>query len=65
MPLYLLYLLQLLNIGCFLPLKKAYKRQIKSLVRSYINHIIKFKFLPAFKAAFKQSIIKNNIYASI
>jgi hypothetical protein len=26
MPLYLLYLLQLLDVGCFAPLKKAYGR---------------------------------------
>jgi hypothetical protein len=64
MPPYLLYLLQPLDIGYFSSLKKAYGSQIGSLMRSYINHITKLKFLPAFKAAFKQSITKNNIYAS-
>jgi len=64
MPLYLLYLLQPLNIGCFAPLKKAYRRQIKNLACNYINYIIKLEFLPAFKAAFYNSFIKNNIYVS-
>jgi hypothetical protein len=63
MLLYLLYLLQPLDIGCFSLLKKAYRSQIGSLIRSYINHITKLEFLPAFKAAFKQSITKDNIYA--
>ena len=29
MPLHLLHLLQLLNIGCFVPLKRAYYKEIK------------------------------------
>jgi len=33
-------------------------------MRSHINYITKLEFLPAFKAAFKQSITKNNICAS-
>ncbi|KAF2785424.1 CENP-B protein, partial [Melanomma pulvis-pyrius CBS 109.77] len=39
MPPYLLHLLQPLNVGCFSPLKRAYRRQIKSLIRSHINHV--------------------------
>jgi hypothetical protein len=58
------HLLQPLNIGCFAPLKKAYRRQIENLARNYINHIIKLEFLPAFKAAFYNSFTKNNICAS-
>lgn len=34
------------------------------MARSYINHIIKIEFLPAFKAAFFKVFIKENIYAS-
>ena len=64
MPAYLLYLLQPLNIGCFSPLKRAYRQQINGLVRDYINYITKLKFLPVFKAAFNSAITKDNIYAS-
>ena len=59
MPPHLLYLLQPLDIGCFLLLKKAYRSQIRSLIHSHINYITKLKFLLAFKAAFKQSITKK------
>ena len=64
MPLYLLYLLQPLNIGYFSPLKRIYGSQIKSQIRSYINYITKLKFLPAFKAAFTQLFIESNIHGS-
>jgi len=64
MPPYSLYLLQPLNVGCFAPLKKAYRRQIKNLARNYINYIIKLEFLLAFKAAFYNLFTKNNICAS-
>jgi hypothetical protein len=50
---YLSYLLQLLHVGCFLLLKRAYSRKIKALIRYYINYITKLEFLPAFKAAFE------------
>ena len=62
--LYLLYLLQLLNIIYFLLLKHMYRDQISSLIQSYINYIIKLKFLLAFYIAYQQLIIRNNIYAS-
>ena len=52
MPAYLSHLLQPLNIGCFAPLKKAYGRQVKDLMRNYINYIIKLEFLPVFKVAY-------------
>jgi hypothetical protein len=61
MLLHLFYLLQLLNIGCFLLLKRAYSCKIKALIRYYINYIAKLKFLPAFKAAFKQLFTLANI----
>ncbi|KAF2788191.1 hypothetical protein K505DRAFT_329110, partial [Melanomma pulvis-pyrius CBS 109.77] len=47
---YLLHLLQPLNV--------------ESLICSYINHVTKLEFLPAFKAAFEQLITKSNICAS-
>ena len=64
MPSHLLYLLQSLDIGYFLPLKRACSDKISGLVCNYINHIIKTKFLPAFKAAFFKVFIKENICLS-
>jgi hypothetical protein len=62
MPPYLSYLLQLLNVGCFLPLKQAYSNKINSLAQYSTKKIKKEAFLLAFKAAFKKAIIKENIY---
>ena len=64
MPAYLLHLLQLLNIGCFSPLKRAYSNEISSLARYSSKQIKKEAFLLAFKVAFKRLIIKENICAS-
>jgi hypothetical protein len=58
---YLFYLLQLLNVGCFLLLKRAYSYKIMALICYYINYIIKLKFLPTFKVAFKQLFTLANI----
>jgi len=63
MPAHSSHLLQPLDVGCFAPLKKAYGRQIEELMRNYINHVTKLEFLPAFKAAFYNSITKSNICA--
>jgi hypothetical protein len=59
-----LHLLQLLDVGCFSPLKRAYRDQINSLVRSHINHVTKLEFLLAFCAAYQQSITEKNICLS-
>jgi len=64
MPAYLLHLLQLLNIGCFSPLKRAYSNEISSLAQYSSKQIKKEAFLLAFKVAFKRLIIKENICAS-
>jgi hypothetical protein len=61
MPPHLSYLLQPLNVGCFSPLKRAYSREIKSLIRNHINHITKLKFLPAVKAAYDRLFTPANI----
>jgi hypothetical protein len=61
MPPHSSYLLQPLNIGCFGPLKRAYSKEIESLIRCRINHITKEDFLPAFKAAFDNAITDKNI----
>jgi hypothetical protein len=60
-PPHLSHLLQPLDIGCFSPLKRAYSREVKSLIRHYINYITKLEFLPAFKAAFNRSFTLANI----
>jgi hypothetical protein len=60
-PPYSSHLLQPLNVGCFSPLKRAYSREVESLIRNHINHVTKLKFLPAFKAAFDRSITPANI----
>lgn len=56
--------MQPLDVGCFSPLKRAYGDPISSLIRSRINHITKLEFLPAFYAAYQQSITKDNTCAS-
>ena len=48
MPLHASYILQLLNVSCFAPLKQAYKKEIKSLVDSYITYVDKKAFLATF-----------------
>ena len=52
MPPHSSHLLQPLDVGCFSPLKRAYSREIESLIRNYINYITKLEFLPAVKAAY-------------
>ncbi|KAF1928251.1 uncharacterized protein M421DRAFT_420796 [Didymella exigua CBS 183.55] len=61
MPPHLSHLLQLLNVGCFSLLKKAYGRQAERLMRSKITRITKLEFLLCFKAAFDALIIESNI----
>jgi hypothetical protein len=63
MPPYSSYLLQPLDVGCFSPLKRVYSDKINSLSQYSTKKIKKEAFLPAFKAAFEKSIIKENICA--
>jgi hypothetical protein len=42
-------------------LKRAYSREVESLIRHHINHITKLEFLPAFKIAFDRSFTSANI----
>jgi hypothetical protein len=63
MPPYSSHLLQPLNVGCFSPLKRAYSDKINSLAQYSTKKIKKEAFLPAFKAAFKKTITKDNICA--
>jgi len=61
MPVYLLYILQLLDIGCFSPLKKAYSVLILDLTRWQITMLSKIKFLHAFKSAFISVFLEDTI----
>jgi hypothetical protein len=61
MPPHSSHLLQPLDVGCFGPLKKSYGRQIEHLMRQQCTHITKQDFIPAFRAAFQDSLIENNI----
>ena len=61
MPPHSSHLLQPLDVGCFAPLKKAYGRQVESLMRTQINHITKQEFLPCFKRAFDASFTASNV----
>jgi hypothetical protein len=61
MPPHSSHLLQPLDVGCFSPLKRAYSREVESLMRDHINHVTKLEFLPAFKVAFDRAFTVANI----
>ena len=61
MPSHSSHLLQPLDIGCFVPLKQVYGRQIEDLMRMHINHVSKLEFLCAFRKAFFASMTEKNI----
>jgi hypothetical protein len=61
MPPHSSHILQPLDVGCFGPLKKSYGRQIEHLMRQQCTHITKEDFIPAFQAAFQDSLTENNI----
>ena len=52
MPPHSSHLLQPLDVGCFSPLKKAYGKEIESMIRNNVTHISKEDFIPAFLAAY-------------
>jgi hypothetical protein len=64
MPPHSSHLLQPLDVGCFSPLKRAYSREIESLIRNHINHVTKLEFLPAVKAAYDRSFTPANIHSA-
>jgi hypothetical protein len=64
MPLYTLYILQLLNIGYFTLLKQVYKEEIRVLVNCFINYINKKAFLDAYRKVYKYAFLSNNIRLS-
>jgi hypothetical protein len=61
MPSHSSHLLRPLDVGCFSPLKRAYSREIESLIRDHINHVTKLELLPAVKAAYDRSFTSANI----
>jgi hypothetical protein len=64
MPLHASYILQPLNVGCFAPLKQAYKEEIRVLVNYFINHIDKKAFLDTYKKVHERVFSSNNIISS-
>lgn len=60
MPPHSSHLLQPLNVGCFAPLKKAYRCQAEKLMRNKTSHVTRMEFLPCFKAAFDAALKKSN-----
>jgi hypothetical protein len=51
MPAYSSNLLQPLDVGCFVVLKRSYGRMIKMKMRNGINYIDKLDFLEAYRTA--------------
>jgi hypothetical protein len=63
MLLYSLHLLQLLDIGCFGPLKQVYSRQVEELIQASTNYISKLVFFYVFQEIFFISITKKTYKA--
>jgi hypothetical protein len=64
MPLHASYILQLLDVGCFAPLKQVYKKEIRGLADCYINYINKKAFLATFLGVNDKAFLKSNILLS-
>ena len=64
MPPHTSHILQPLDVGCFAPLKRAYKEEIQVLANCHINYINKKAFLAAFTLVFNQAFSKGNILSS-
>jgi hypothetical protein len=60
-PPHLSHLLQPLDVGCFGPLKRAYRGLVKAKIRLGYNHINKLDFLKAYSAARQQVFSIENI----
>jgi hypothetical protein len=52
MPAHASHILQPLDVSCFSPLKRAYKKEVGTLANSHINCIDKLAFLAAFLAVY-------------
>jgi hypothetical protein len=63
MPAHALHILQPLDVGCFSPLKRVYKKEVGALTNSYINYIDKLAFLAAFTTVYQGAFSSKNIKA--
>jgi hypothetical protein len=61
MLLHLSHLLQLLDVGCFSLLKRAYSTKIMLLARRSVTHIAKPDFFTAFKTAYRKTFTAESI----
>lgn len=64
MPPHASHLLQPLDVGCFAPLKRAYREETRGLANSHIEHIDKKAFLASFIEVFDSSFSEKNIQSS-
>jgi hypothetical protein len=64
MPPHASHILQPLDVGCFAPLKQAYKDEIRVLANCFINHIDKKAFLDAYRKVHERAFSSNNIRSS-
>jgi hypothetical protein len=64
MPPHTSHILQPLDVGCFAPLKQAYKEEIRVLANCFINHINKKAFLDAYRKVHERTFSSNNIRSS-
>ena len=61
MPPHSSHLLQLLDVSCFVVLKRLYGKQIEGFIRAGLNYIDKPDFLTAFLKARKESMSINTV----
>jgi len=61
MPSHSSHLLQPLDVSCFRPLKKEYRKQVENMIRSSTNYITKLEFLLAIRAAIDATFTTSNI----
>jgi len=58
------HLLQPLDVGCFVVLKRSYERQIEGYIRNRVNYIDKQDFLEAYHIACTETMNPTNIHSS-
>ena len=61
LPLYLLHLLQLLNIACFGPLKHIYEQETQIYMQHSINYIDKKDFIAIYQQVYSHALTASNI----
>ena len=64
MPAHSSHLLQPLDVGCFSPLKSAYRRLVAAGIRAGINHVDKPEFLSIYTSARAEALSADNIHSS-